>query len=81
MDYASLARMPLDGPFVLLARRAPGTAFDDAHERERAGWTNGIPYPIGAKITRRNWVILREKGLCSKDLQRLAAMMAPFLFE
>jgi len=34
---------------------APGTAcaaFDGVREREKAGWTNKLPYPIRVKITR-----------------------------
>jgi hypothetical protein len=69
------------GQFVLLTHRARGIAFDDAHERERAGWTNEIPYPIRAEITSRSWMIAGEKGLCSKDLRRFRLLMEPFLFE
>jgi hypothetical protein len=48
------------------SRRA---AFDGEREREKAGWTNELPYPIGVKITRRNRLMAGEKGLCSKDLR------------
>lgn len=45
-------------------------AFDGVREREKAGWTNELPYPIEVKITRRKWPTGAEKGLCGKDLRR-----------
>ena len=38
-------------------------AFDGVREREKAGWTNDLHYPIDVKITRRNKLAVGEKGL------------------
>jgi hypothetical protein len=44
-------------------------AFDGVREREKAGWTNDLHYPIDVKITRRNKLAVGEKGLRGKDLR------------
>ncbi|MFC5427732.1 hypothetical protein ACFPTO_02735 [Paraburkholderia denitrificans] len=54
-------------------------AFGGVREHEKAGWTNELTYPIGAEISRRNCLLMDEKGLCSKDLQQLALLIKPFL--
>jgi hypothetical protein len=45
-------------------------AFDGVREREKAGWTNNLPYPIKVEITRSKWPTGSQKGLCGKDLRR-----------
>ncbi|WP_322051392.1 hypothetical protein [Paraburkholderia bannensis] len=44
-------------------------AFDGVREREKAGWTNNLPYPIKVEITRPKWPTGSQKGLCGKDLR------------
>jgi hypothetical protein len=54
-----------------------GAAFGGTRECEETGWANEIPYPIGAKITSRNWAGVGEKGLCSKDLREMGLSIEP----
>jgi len=44
-------------------------AFGGVREREKAGWTNDLHYPIGVKITRRIGFAEGAKRLRGKDLR------------
>jgi hypothetical protein len=67
-------RLPLEGKIApsrhtLLLATFVRAAFGGIREREKAGWTNDLHYPIRVKISRRKGLSEGEKGLRSKDLR------------
>ncbi|WP_233863144.1 hypothetical protein [Paraburkholderia adhaesiva] len=56
---------------LCLALASLHAAFDSAREREKANWTNELPYPIDTEISSQNWAMAGKKGLRSKDLRRI----------